>query len=82
MAVNFTIARNTQLVTDGDGDGKADAGDTLRTTVTVHNTGTTDATSVVFEDLLGVIDAGGCPRAVPRQHFAVDNLESIATKPR
>jgi hypothetical protein len=53
MAVNLLVARDTDLQADTDGDGYADPGDTLRTTVTIQNTGTTDATSVVFNDLLG-----------------------------
>jgi len=53
MAASFMLNRDTDLHTDVDLDGFADSGDTLRTTVTITNTSTEDATSVVFNDLLG-----------------------------
>src|SRR4051812_10948544 len=53
MPVSFTVNRVTVLHTDNDSDNFADAGDVLRHTVTIHNTGDTDATSVTFNDLLG-----------------------------
>jgi len=56
MPVSFTLNRLTTfrpLTGDQDGDGYADAGDVLRHTLTIHNTGDTAATSVVLNDLLG-----------------------------
>ena len=53
MGVGFDVTRTTVLRTDSDGDGKADPNDVLRTTVTLHNTGDTDATSATYSDLLG-----------------------------
>src|ERR1700712_1688328 len=53
MPVSFTLTRSTALHTDADGDGVADAGDVLRNLLTIHNTSTFDATSVVLNDLLG-----------------------------
>ena len=54
MAVNFSVFnRTTSLFTDNDGDGYADAGDVLRHILTITNSGTTDATNVVLNDLLG-----------------------------
>ena len=56
MPVSFTLNRVTSfrpLTGDQDGDGYADAGDVLRHTLTIHNTGDTDALNVVVNDLLG-----------------------------
>src|SRR4029079_9547252 len=53
MGVSFDVTRTTVLHTDSDGDGKADPNDVLRTTVTLHNTGDTDATTASYSDLLG-----------------------------
>jgi len=53
MPVSFTLNRVTELHTDADNDGYADAGDVLRHILTITNTGDTDATSVLLNDLLG-----------------------------
>ena len=53
MPVSFTLNRVTELHTDADSDGYADAGDVLRHILTITNTGDTAATSVVLNDLLG-----------------------------
>lgn len=42
--------KDDALLVDGDSDGLADPGDTLRYTIVITNTGTGDATSVVFND--------------------------------
>jgi uncharacterized repeat protein (TIGR01451 family) len=57
--VNFTpgsptasvsATKSDALVTDADGDGDVDAGDTLRYTVVIENDGAADAQGVVFSD--------------------------------
>lgn len=48
------VANKTDtVVVDGDGDGMLDAGDTLRYTVIVSNSGTADATAVTFSSSVG-----------------------------
>src|SRR6185312_8873781 len=53
FAVNITATKVDALIGD-DGDGKADPGTTekIEYTVTVSNTGSTDATNVVFNDTI------------------------------
>ena len=47
---DVTATKDDALLVDGDGNGLADPGDTLRYTIVVTNNGTGDATSVVFND--------------------------------
>src|SRR5437867_3292735 len=51
-ATNIATTKTDALLVDNDGDGRADSGDTLRYTVAVSNTGTTDATGTVISDTL------------------------------
>ena len=51
-AVNITATKTDTLLTDYDGDGHADPGDTIRYTVAISNSGDTDALNVVFSDTL------------------------------
>ena len=50
MVASFTIDRITTLETDNGDAGVADPGDTLRTKVTITNTGDTAATNTTFND--------------------------------
>lgn len=50
MAVSFTIDRDTTVETDGGEAGVVDPGDTLRTKVTITNTGDQSATNTTFHD--------------------------------
>jgi hypothetical protein len=52
MAVTLNVTRSTVIQTDVDGDTVADPGDTLRTTVTITNSGTDAATGVTLTDAL------------------------------
>ncbi len=47
---DVTATKDDALLVDGDSDGLADPGDTLRYTIVITNNGTGDATSVVFSD--------------------------------
>ncbi|HEU5097755.1 MAG TPA: Ig-like domain-containing protein, partial [Roseiflexaceae bacterium] len=51
-ATNVSATKTDSLLGDADGDGRADPGDTLRYTVAVSNTGTTDASNMVISDTL------------------------------
>ena len=54
MPVNFSVrTRSTILRNDVDGDNRADAGDILRHTVTITNTGTDAVDVTINDDLLG-----------------------------
>ena len=48
----LTATKEDALYIDNDGDGLVDPGDTLRYTVTLTNAGTTNATDVIYSDLI------------------------------
>src|SRR3954453_22073886 len=50
QAVGVSASKDDSLVTDNNSNSKADPGDTLRYSVTINNFGTTDATSLQFDD--------------------------------
>ncbi|NLG96041.1 MAG: tandem-95 repeat protein [Chloroflexi bacterium] len=50
--VSLSLTKSDSLLNDADGDGRIGAGDTLRYTLTAHNTGTVDASDVWLEDVL------------------------------
>ncbi len=51
LVPSITVSMPDQLLTDVDGDGRADPGDTIKYTVTITNNGT-DATGTAFNDTL------------------------------
>jgi uncharacterized repeat protein (TIGR01451 family) len=51
-ASDIEFIKTDSLLTDQDGDGKADPGDTIRYTVELNNTGSSDLQSVVISDTL------------------------------
>ncbi len=75
----------TDAFIGGDGDGLADAGETIEYTVTIPNSGTTDATGVTFTDIIDINTTlvGGSlavsPIAVDESYTATGNVSISIT---
>jgi putative ubiquitin-RnfH superfamily antitoxin RatB of RatAB toxin-antitoxin module len=86
-AANVTATKTDTLPGDTDGDGRADPGDTLRYTVAVSNTGTTDSTGVVISDTLDPntsLVAGSVrvsPLALADNYSALQNTPLVIAAP-
>ncbi len=79
---DINLSRSTAIITDSDGDGVADPGDTLRVTVTISNTTASAITAITLEDtltgstLVGSVNIS--PLAVNDSYSAVGNTLLLA----
>ena len=81
-AVNVGVTRSSTLIADGDADGVADPGDTLRTTITIANTTNGAISTVVLSDTLTGSTLTGSvnvsPLAIDDSYSAVGNTLLLA----
>ncbi|MEG3181828.1 cadherin-like domain-containing protein [Sphingomonas sp. LT1P40] len=75
MAVSITVNTTDEIRNDVDGDGVADAGDTIETTIVIENSGDTDALNVAISDALDGLTID--PDSVTITPIAVDNVFTI-----